>query len=401
MNYVRCYPESGWGWCPLDSDDRLFPFKIVQHNPLKFDVSVFNEKYWKNFRQVCQILKEHGIIVHLQLIQQCYFEIFPNPEERWHLNFWNPANDINKVTRNLKPNGHGHHPFIEQPFSGNDKLRSQQRQYLWHILNAVGDLGNVFLDLSNEMGDGGLQVNLAKQWINWVNHEIHQWEQMTGNNILVGMDYALFPDKEWLWKHPDMELIISHGNFLYQDIVNLHRKYGKPVMIVNSVDDGGHILLGRPEMASRFRRFHWRGMMAKAQGLGDYAKETQLNPWDYQQMGKYASVQREFWQTLDYASLLPMPEKIKFSPAKYAYCLSSDHEVVVYLEVSHTKQGVKNSGGKLILSNLPVEGQLHEWTIMHPATGKKQPGGMVIENNQFIISIPTFIDDLVIHGHRK
>ena len=300
MNYVRCYPQSGWGWCSLDADGRIFPFRIVQKKPLKFDISVFNEQYWQNFRQVCRILKEHGIIVHLQLFQLCYFEVAPNPEDRWITNFWNPANNINEFTRDLKPNGNGHHPFIEQPFDGNDQLRAHLRQYLWRILEAVGDLGNVFLDLANEMGDGGVDVDKAKQWINWINREIKQWEKKSGHDILVGMDYTHFPygrqpmslvDKQWLWSHPDMELIIDHGEHLPQKVLSLRRKYGKPVMIVNSIDYGGareeppetkSMAYGHADQAHRFRRFHWRGMMVKAQGLGGYAypkiDQIQLNP---------------------------------------------------------------------------------------------------------------------------
>lgn len=212
-----------------------------------------------------------------------------------------------------------------------------------------------------------------------------------------------------------MELIIDHGEHLPQKVISLRRKYGKPVMIVNSIDYGGareepperkSMVYGHADQAHRFRRFHWRGMMVKAQGLGGYAypkiDQIQLYPWSDRKMGEYARIQREFWHTLDYASLLPTPEKIKFSPAKFAYCLSSDDQLVVYLEGAHNKQAVEYPAGKVVLVEVPVgKGQLQQWSILHPAAGDKQPAHVVVESDRIVISTPAFIDDLVIYCSSK
>src|SRR5690625_4000957 len=72
MGYVRCYPEQGYGWVDTTAEGRLYPFRQVE--PLLFDLDQFDPEYWDNFRQVVQCLKERDVIIHLQLVQVCYFK---------------------------------------------------------------------------------------------------------------------------------------------------------------------------------------------------------------------------------------------------------------------------------------------------------------------------------------
>ena len=150
MGYVRCYPEQGYGWVDTEAKGRLFPFRQVK--PLSFDLDEFNLEYWENFRNVAAALKERDIIIHLQLVQVCYFKDWAPEARRWNCNYWNPKNNVNAWTANLKP---------EFPFAmDHTAALNHWKRYLNAILNAVGDLGNVLFDLGNEL-------NTDISWIDW------------------------------------------------------------------------------------------------------------------------------------------------------------------------------------------------------------------------------------------
>lgn len=397
MNYVRCYPASGYGWTHeiAGHADYLFPFEKASEKPIRFDLERFNPDYWANFRAVAAELKRHDIIVHLQLFQLCYFETAPGGQWRWPFNFWNPRNNVNDFTRTVGPNGRGHHPLIEQIAKGNAALRRHYLRYLDHLLAAVGDLGNVFFDLSNEMGDGGLDLALAKQWIDLTLDHIEEWEKRTGDDILVGQDIACFPDKEYLMRHPRMELIIVHGNHLPGDWTS----YGKPVVVVNS-NDGGALLYARGEddRFPRFRKLHWRALMSRVQGVGDYQKEWKVRPGSFPQFDRDARLLRIFFNRLvDYPSLLPAPQCIASAPAARNYCLASGREVVVYMESGPRRAGVKYPEGVLGLKDLPIGTAKARLVIFSPSEGMVSRQEVRIIDGRLRLSLPAFTDDLAVH----
>ena len=410
MNYVRGYPESGYGWCPLDADGRIFPFKTVSSDPLKFDLQAFDPDYWSNFREVARCLADHGIIVHLQLYQQCYFEdVSP---DRWAYNFWNPTNNINDFTRSLAPNKNGHHPFIEAGVNGNTELLAHQMRYLEHVLNAVGDLGNVFLDLSNEMGDGGLEPQAVRKWIDLTMQAISAWERRTGLDILVGMDYTHLPSElsRYVLAHPGMELIITHGDPLWPEGFVLHRIYGKPVVVVNSRDKTSESFMsfGRKGDDERLRRFHWRALLNCCQGVGDYNKDWQVDPAGFDKTGEYARHLRAFFSTIrDYKALHSflnshkIHKKVFDGPGANHYILESPDEAIIYIEGPVHQSGKKIKGGPLTVFNSQMAQGPAEAVVYHPATGKSVDQKVVVQDSRISgITLPSFVDDIAVHIYR-
>lgn len=65
MNYVRCYPQSGYGWTQdvVNHNDYLTPFERVSDDPIKFDLNRFNKEYWDNFEAVLATMRKHDVIV--------------------------------------------------------------------------------------------------------------------------------------------------------------------------------------------------------------------------------------------------------------------------------------------------------------------------------------------------
>ncbi len=399
MNYVRCYPASGYGWTReiADHPDYLFPFEKASTDPLKFDLSRFNPAYWSNFRAVAQTLKRNGIIVHLQVFQLCYFETAPGGELRWPYNFWNPLNNVNEFARSMRPNGGGHHPIIEQVADGRHPgLREHYLQYLDHLLAAVGDLGNVFFDLSNEMGDGGIDLRLAKQWVDLTLDHIEAWERRTGHDILVGQDMANFPDPDYLMTHPRMDLIIAHGNHLWHDWT----RYRKPVVIVNSNDGRylGYADESQPDRFARFRKLHWRALLARAQGLGDYQKNWRVQPGSFPQFDRDARLLRAFFNSLlDYPNLLPHNECIGSAPGAEKYCLASSREAIIYMASGPRSASVAYGPGTLVLGNLPLAGRRVHVMVYSPTTGPLSRSTQALAAGTLKIELPAFTDDLAVH----
>jgi uncharacterized protein with NAD-binding domain and iron-sulfur cluster len=50
---------------------------------------------------VLATLRRHDIVVHLQLFQQCYFEL--DGGNRWQFNFWNHIHNVNEFTKTVRP----------------------------------------------------------------------------------------------------------------------------------------------------------------------------------------------------------------------------------------------------------------------------------------------------------
>ncbi len=411
MNYIRGYPESGWGWCPLDAEGRLFPFQTASTEPLKFDISVWNEPYWDNFREVTACLARNGVVVHLQLYQQCYFE--DNSPERWKTNYWNPANNVNRFTKALSPNSLGHHPFIEAGVAGNQDLLAHQSAYLEHVLNAVAGLGNVFLDLSNEMGDGGLEPAIVKKWIDHTLGVISAWERKTGEDILVGMDYTHLPRElaQYVLSHPQIELIITHGDFVWPEGLVLHRLYGKPVVLVNSRDKSpeSYMSFGRSGDDTRLRRFHWRALLSGCQGVGDYSQRWKVDPRGFDKTEDYARHLRSFVSSIqNYMALHStlrnhtIYKKVIDGPGFNRYILESANEAIIYIEGEVHLSEVTFSGRPITVFNSHMSEGPAEAEIFHPATGesekqKVQVRGGTIEG----IVLPSFTDDIAIHIRRE
>ena len=410
MNYVRGYPESGWGWCPLDAQGRIFPFKTVSSDPPKFDLHAWNPDYWRNFREVTNCLAEHGIIVHLQLFQQCYFEdVSP---DRWQFNFWNPRNNINDFTRGLTPNKDGHHPFIEQGVGGNRELLAHQMTYLEHVLEAVGDRGNVFLDFSNEMGDGGLDVQMVRKWIDCAMQTVSAWESRTGLDILVGMDYTHLPRElaRYVLAHPRMELIISHGEPLWPEGLVLHRIFGKPVVCVNSRDKSpeNYMGFGRKGDDVRLRRLHWRALLNCCQGVGDYNKDSYIEPRGFDKTGEYARHLRTFFsQIKDYKALHSnldshkIFKKVVDGPGANHYILESDDEAIIYIEGDVHSSGAKIKGGSVTVYNSHMDAGPAQALIYSPATGESVTQTVEVRGGQIEgLVLHSFVDDIAVHIYR-
>jgi hypothetical protein len=90
---------------------------------------------------------------------------------------WSTEGRSARISLTITHVGRGRHPFWEQIGEGNPELRAHYLRYLDHILDAIGDKGNVIIDLCNELGDGGLDVRRSKLWIELTLDHIEAWRR--------------------------------------------------------------------------------------------------------------------------------------------------------------------------------------------------------------------------------
>jgi len=154
MGYGRVYAESGYDpWQAHDSDERIYPFDVVrreQGHPV-VDLTRFNQPYWDNVQRVISACAKRDIVLHIQLYQRVFFELNQRTDF-WLKNYFHPQNNVNGYPETRLPSGqksrNGH--WLWHAMATHPEWRKVHRAWVEHILNAVGDNGNVLIDLMNE-----------------------------------------------------------------------------------------------------------------------------------------------------------------------------------------------------------------------------------------------------------
>ncbi|MBW2738198.1 MAG: hypothetical protein JRE64_04970, partial [Deltaproteobacteria bacterium] len=167
INNVRSYP-------PIAKVDEPATnvFEKSTADPDKFDLHVFNDKYFDELRKACLLLKKHGIIVHLQFWQAVYWK------KAWEDCYYNPKNNVNPdISASAGP---GKFVTMDNPV-----LLDHQKKYVLKILDATGDLGNVFYDIMNEIGNG---TGKSEEWVREIIKTVNQWEKNKNIDVLLTLN---------------------------------------------------------------------------------------------------------------------------------------------------------------------------------------------------------------------
>jgi hypothetical protein len=146
------------------------------------DLTRFNPIYWANISRVIQEAASRGIALQIQLYQRVFFA---PTTDGWPLNYFNPVNNINKYAVPAGRGGYG----LWKAMAENTVWKNIHQQWVNHLLDAVGDSANAVIDLMNE---GSFAEGITRPWVESTLDIIEAWEQRTGNDILVGMDFDHF-----------------------------------------------------------------------------------------------------------------------------------------------------------------------------------------------------------------
>jgi hypothetical protein len=445
LAYGRVYPDSGYARfpstrghsvVPAKSPARLYPFEVVRWESGRpiVDLTRFNPEYWANMSRVIEAAKERGIVLQMQLYQRVFFEE-QEGVDGWVTNYFNPANNVNKFEVPVEASDGGILSTVKDAVKGligesepvtdgyglfaamaeDTPWRDVHRQWVEHILSAIGDHGNVIIDLMNE---GSFNKGMTKGWIETTLDIVEQWEQKTGNDLKVGMDfdhlYKTFlktgdrAPLEYVLTHPRLDVIIVEGSEshvvptlvagdrepMHKDIaLEFRTRYQKPVISTNSP------AYGPQEKLEALHLYQWYSLLTKVQGAGVYAKEYKL---DFSQPPAPAYAQRSkilmrFFEELgDYAALQPLPQQHITAPGEHNLTLSAPHQAVVYLHAGIGAEPL-GKGARLELSELKMPDGAVTIEALNPRSGKTQSWQGAIEDGTLNTKLPDIGQDVALH----
>ncbi|MBA2410655.1 MAG: hypothetical protein H0V62_13145 [Gammaproteobacteria bacterium] len=438
LGYGRVYPDSGYGWLPTRAPGRVYPFEVVRWEGDKpiVDITRFDPDYWDNMSRVIGEAKERGVVLQMQLYQRVFFEDVEDGEG-WPINYFNPVNNVNKFEVPAEGSDGGIVDTVKDTVKGligasepiedgyglfavmaeDTPWREVHRQWVEHILNAIGDHGNVIIDLMNE---GNFNKGMTEGWIETTLDIIEKWEKKTGNDLRVGMDfdhlYKIFlktgdrAHLEYVLSNPRLDVIIAEGSEshvvpelvagdrepMHKDLAREFRaRYQKPVISTNSPSRGPHVKV------EALHLYQWYSLMTKLQGVGVYAKEYPL-AFTKPPVSIYATrskiLMRFFDQIDDYAALELLPGQRISAPGEYKLALTSPGEAVVYLSAGISAAPIaKDEEAELKLTELDVPDGAVKIESLNPRSGETQSSAGTIQHGVLVIKLPNIDHDVAMH----
>lgn len=384
MNLLRAYPAS----VPLPG--ALHPFKQKDG---KWDVDAWNDEYFRNMSRFISVLEERGIVLHLQLWQIVWFK--EDKPERWASNYVNPANNCNEWTK-AYPSGRDY--MNAPPDSPAGKHR---RQWVMRTLGAVKGHGNVWIDVINELGNGGIgDMRWAHEVVSW----IREWEKANSQKLLIGVDMTNFDPNAFAPFEKDYDLLIF--NELHRDeALHAVSRFRKPAVSVRSSDGSNkredYIFLdpenASPQHQTRYRTLCYRSIFSGLQSIGAYWK-PQVSEADYKHMKdwpQYARALRKFWGKVGplWPELSVDDSIVARAVTPHAYGLKSDRLCAVYLEC-----GPQAAGNRYPASTLRIKCPFPDYRveIFDPQTGKSQLAKSTRDHDEIVVQLPEFTEDVVV-----
>jgi hypothetical protein len=393
MNLIRAYPThipmEAWG-----TPCKLQPFLKTSDGKM-WDVDSFNDEYFKMVGDHLARLEQYDIVVHLQLWQIVFFKSGSN---RWDANYINPKNNGNDWTRSFSRGSE----YINAP--ANSRAREHQREWVLRILDAAKGRGNVMIDVINELGNEMGTLDWAVEVVKW----IRQWEKENNWQFLVGVDseHHYRPEVFNPYKnHFDIIMLNELHNPIHAR--QAFDNFQKPIVSVRSSDGRNNsqkdYLFANENQASqehqvRYRTLCYRSMFSNLQSVGCYWKMP-VELADYRDMkhwSDYSKFMRAFWNRIKahWPSLVVDDVIVKSATVTpHAYGMRSPGLHMVYLECGpHTWN---NHYQPSEIELLAPEG-VREIQIFHPGTGKLTKAKFSRKGNQVKVSLPGFVDDIMV-----
>lgn len=377
-------------------------FERAAGDAAKFDLARFNDAYFARLREACALMADHSIFVHLQVWQAVTWK------KAWDDCYYNPENNVNAdLVQHAGPD-----EFVIDP-KRNQALLAHQREYMRRVLESTADLGNVFYDLMNEIGNG---TGVSAAWVEAMLDEVEAFEQKTGRNVIIGMNDEGRDRKEagFSLSNPRFDVaFLDLGR--YDEHVDARTKYKRPIFGVRNIDwnpetkqrayfAGEFDLSINPDstLASRTRRTFWRLFMAKSQMCSGYAdfgrlayRGTSLQALD---LWPFRNLQRIFTNSPwveSYGEMQIDSPIVLESPTPFSYALDSPRASVVYLETTPGTAGAHFEDGKLRIRSHAAIDKVSAHALLTPnALWKPAPAELGADG--IGVQLPEFTDDLLV-----
>ncbi|AWV97497.1 apiosidase-like domain-containing protein [Arcticibacterium luteifluviistationis] len=249
-NFIR-----QWTWehaknASWTKDEVVFsplPYQTVNKNGKEFyDVSQWNEAYFKRLRTRIKEAGDMGIYVSVMLFQGWSQNRLETPgSDPWEYHPLNPVNNINGIGKSVKNNGFDEEKMGTLHAVNNGDVLKHQEAYVKKVIETVNDLDNVLYEIINEGG--------TKKWQYHMINLVKEIEKSMPKQHPVGMTPSvvvsppMFNDDLWEspadWISPTPEPIswMYKGTNFIQDYKNdPPANTGKKVVILDTDHLGGH-----------------------------------------------------------------------------------------------------------------------------------------------------------------
>jgi hypothetical protein len=442
MNHCRAYLPGSWTYIEMFAKENggkrenlLFPFEETEPGSRQFDLTKFDDRYWKRFREQCEYLQSKGIILDLLMLNG--WQMFNYNEDivkiNWDGHFFNPENNINSCTEilNTTSNKDNRFKFYHSVSDGNKALLEIQIAYYEKIIEVTHDLDNIYYELVHELAMNYSDWDKTSEWLEVIALVVREkWHEYNpGRPIILSTDaghlrgYPFnqgggFPESgseiDWVFSRPYFDVLIDGNHHHTGNIKEWVRKYKKPLVAQESRDDSGQSWTYRiPEMRTQLRKYCWKLMMAKCQQIDIYAKpihnllpveerpgpSNNYEPNGWNEFEDDALLLREFFDSIvDYGSL-DYKGYFWISTVGVNLVLSSAKEIIAYVSSPTGMENMefKPNGAHIFLHDLPFPDGQYEAKFFDPKSGPKGSRKISIKDGDTRFRTPVFVDDMVVH----
>ncbi len=442
MNHCRAYLPGSWTYVEYFSEENggqkeniLFPFVETEPGSRQFDLTRFDERYWKRFRERCEYLQSKGII--LDLLMWNGWQLFNYNDEiakiNWDGHFFNPENNINSCTDLMMTNDtqDNRAKMYYSASDGNNELLDIQIAYYEKIIEETYDLDNIYYELVHELAMTYDDWGKTSEWLETIALAVRaKWKDLNPERpIILSTDTGHlrgFPfnqgggcpqpgsEMDWVFSQPFFDVLIDGNHHHTGNIRAWVEKYKKPIVAQESRDDSGQSWTYRyPEMRHQLRKYCWKLMMAKCQQVDIYSKpihnllpveeragpSNNYDPNGWSEFEDDAALLREFFNgILDYGAL---DHKGYFwiSTVGVNLVLSSEKEILAYVSSPTGMENMefKPNGAHVFLFDLPFPNGQYEARFFDPKSGPAGSKKITIKNGETRFRTPVFIDDMAVH----
>ena len=186
------YGLAEWMHCAPHPWPRVGPGLARDGKP-RFDLSRFDESYFRRLRSRVQAAQARGVYVGIMLFEGWHLKGSP---ESWPYHPFHPENNINGIDGDANDNGQGEeiHSLAVPP------VWEIQRAYIHNVVKTVNDLDNVLFETANESAVPG-----SAEWQYEIIREIKKLESTLPKQHPAGMGsqaWDRLADHEVLWRNP-------------------------------------------------------------------------------------------------------------------------------------------------------------------------------------------------------
>jgi len=447
MNHIRAYLPWSWKYIEkyeiyggADPNNALFPYEETYPGSRQFDLTKFDEAYWKRFREQMDYVESKGIIVHFLMANgwQSGSSDDSGDDENWPGHFFNPDNNINSFTDHLKDK-----PYLMYSSVADGKTGLVNAQKAWYrkVIQETQGYDNVYYDLIHEMHTHDESYireaawSKTQQWIDTMANTVRN-EWSNDRPIILGMDVGGFDvglgkssngntqyaksgtpkdgsQVDWLYTRSYFDILVF-GKVHYLDIARDWRiEYNKPYITQEGWDENGQKFhYGNVPDHKRLRKYAWKFMMRKVQQMDFYYHPKDYDHQDMSSWQLYEDpngvnpiedqapvLQAFFGEIEDYPNLW-FKGNVKSGQGYYKLVLSSDREAVVYLASSMSQNDYSYSAKDLVLENLDLNSGTYSADIWSPVSGKIDTKTVTVSSGSATIGLPSFVDDIAVRIHK-